>query len=198
MSWLGKTVLIAASFGLFSWYLSQIGLVDLREVILKLGLSALLIPAPFFVVYLVDCLAWRQTLPRNAPGFPTLLRIRWAGESVNNVIPSAYIGGEAVKVWLLKRQGVEAKIGITSVVVSKTAQTIAQAGFVLCGSLALLGIARSQPGIAYGIAFVLLGALAAVAALCWVQKAGLVKVSRSLSQLVPVLRRWLEQRREKF
>ena len=34
------------------------------------------------------------------------MRVRWAGESINSVVPSAYIGGEAAKVQLLHKRGV--------------------------------------------------------------------------------------------
>ena len=45
---------------------------------------------------------------------------------MNNVLPSGYVGGEAVKVYLLRHAAVPADTGTTSVVVGRSAQTTAQ------------------------------------------------------------------------
>ena len=136
--------LLAGSLGLFGWYLSQIELAELRALIWRIGPWTPLVLLPYFLVYLVDCLAWTQTLSKQKPPFIDLLRIRWAGESVNNIIPSAYVAGEAVKVWLLRRKGVDPRDGATSVVVSKTAQTIAQAAFIAVAAAFLFWIAQDR------------------------------------------------------
>jgi hypothetical protein len=64
------------------------------------------------------------------------MRVRWAGESVNAVVPSAYIAGEAVKVQLLHRRGVPRMQAASSVVAGKTAQTLAQVAFIATGAAA--------------------------------------------------------------
>jgi glycosyltransferase 2 family protein len=198
MRQLFKTALLLGSLGLFGWYMSQLELNQVRDVIRKIGPWAPLILGPYFVVYLVDCLAWRQTIPGTKLRFMDLLRIRWAGESVNNVIPTVYVGGDAVKVWLLRRQGVDTKVGTTSVVVARTAQTIAQAGFILLAALFLFWMTRGHPGVRYGIVVVLLGALVAVGGLCWIQCIGLFRFVSSLSRVFPVIRGWREKHQDRF
>ena len=69
-------------------------------------------------------------------GFGTLVRIRWAGESINTVLPSAYIGGEAAKVQLLHKLGVPRVQSASSVVAGKTAQVFAQVAFIATGAIA--------------------------------------------------------------
>ena len=116
-----KVLLLAAGLALFGWYLAGIGLDSVWRAILSLGPWAPLVLVPYFVVYLIDCLAWSQTLPRisTAIPFPSLLRIRWSGESLNNLIPSAYVGGEALKVYLLRSRGITGTEGAMKVFLSK-------------------------------------------------------------------------------
>ena len=94
---------------------------------------------PFGLVYLLDTLGWRFAFgDEGVPGvgFGTLARIRWAGESINTVLPSAYIGGEAVKVQLLHKRGVPRVHSASSVVAGKTAQVVAQVMFIAAGAVA--------------------------------------------------------------
>jgi uncharacterized protein (TIRG00374 family) len=77
-----------------------------------------------------------------------LLAIRTAGEVVNMTTPTAYVGGEPLKAYLLKRHGVPMVEGLASVVTAKTTMTIAQIVFILIGMAAgfwLLGTGGS-PG----------------------------------------------------
>jgi uncharacterized protein (TIRG00374 family) len=107
----------------------------------RLGWQAPLVLLPFAVVYLADTLGWRFAFGRNpAPSFPVLIRIRWAGEALNSVVPSAYIGGEAVKVFLLSRRGVPAVIAASSAVTGKIIQTLGQVIFITIGAFAGLTI----------------------------------------------------------
>jgi hypothetical protein len=71
------------------------------------------------------------------------LGIRAAGEAVNAVTPTAYLGGEPLKAWLLKRHGVSLVPGLASVLVSKTALMLTQGAFVFLGLAAPLGMTFS-------------------------------------------------------
>ena len=87
--------------------LRRVGWQDLWATLQPLGILAPWLLLPYLAVYLSDCVGWRWTLPAQLPvGFVRLFLIRWAGEAVNNVVPSGYVGGEAVKVLLLRRLGV--------------------------------------------------------------------------------------------
>ena len=104
-----KLFIAAAGLALFGWFVQRVGLNTISHAFLTLGWSAPLILLPFTLVYLLDTLGWRFAFGRAFPStisFGTLFRIRWAGESLNNVVPSAYLGGEAAKVYLLHKRGV--------------------------------------------------------------------------------------------
>ena len=58
---------------------------------------------------------------------------RLAGEAINNLTPTANMGGEAVKVYLLRQYGVTSDVGAASVVAAKTALTVSQVAFIVIG-----------------------------------------------------------------
>ena len=101
-------------------------------------------------MYVLDAYGWRLTLGpyANAVAFWKLLAVRTAGEVVNMTTPTAYVGGEPLKAYLLKRYGVPMVDGLASVVIAKTTMTIAQIIFILIGLASgfwLLG-AGGSPG----------------------------------------------------
>jgi hypothetical protein len=104
-----RILLLGLGFGLFAIYLGRSGVREVFGAFAKLGAAAPFLLIPYFAVYIVDAIGWRLAfLPPVAQRFVTFWRIRWIGEAVNNLIPSAYIGGEALKVYLLRQRGMDA------------------------------------------------------------------------------------------
>ena len=190
---------LAAGLGLLGWYLSQLDWKAAGDAFRRLGWMAPLVLVPYFVVYMVDCLGWRLSFARNPPvPFWTLFRIRWSGEALNNVVPSAYIGGEALKVYLLRKRGVPASSGAASAVISKTAQTVGQLLFIVLASAIFLRLAGDQPGLRAGMSIVLAGGILAVAALFWAQRRGLLGMMMTLARVLHLKAGALESRRAKI
>ena len=94
---------------------------------------AVVIVFPNVLVALFDVFGWRYAFTRDRVGLVTLFWTRLAGEAVNLSTPTAALGGEAVKTWLL-RDHVSLAESFASVIVAKTTITIAQ------GLLLLLGV----------------------------------------------------------
>ncbi len=94
-----------------------------------------LILLPSILMYGFEAYGWRLTLGRYAGIVPfwKLFLIRTAGEAVNLTTPSAYVGGEPVKAFLVKRQGIPLVDGLASVVLAKTTLTASQIVFILLG-----------------------------------------------------------------
>ena len=118
------------------------------DVLEHLGWLTPLIVLPYFTAYLVDSIGWWWILrhqlevsPRNSRPAPHLLQlfaVRAAGEVVNAITPTAYLGGEPVKAWLLQRHGIPLAPALTSVLVSKTALMLTQGVYVFLALLVAL------------------------------------------------------------
>ena len=98
---------------------------------------------PAIPVMVFDTLGWRYAFLRDRVPFVTLLRTRLVGEAFNLVTPTAALGGEGVKAWLL-RDRLPLDESVPSVIIAKTTITLAQGVFLLLGiALASLGFGRS-------------------------------------------------------
>jgi uncharacterized protein (TIRG00374 family) len=80
----------------------------------------------------VDAGAWRFALPPDRAPFHRLLAARFAGDAVNILSALASVGGEAVKVWVLRRDIPYAE-SVPSLIISKTAEVVAQALLLALG-----------------------------------------------------------------
>ena len=87
---------------------------------------------PFPVVHLLDTLGWRFAFRRDAVPYGALFSARLAGEAFNLTTPTASVGGEAVKAWLVRRH-VSLAEALPSVIVAKTTITAAQGLLLLAG-----------------------------------------------------------------
>jgi len=138
---LGLTVL-----GLLIWH---IGPGHIYEAAAKLGPVALaIILIPSLIMYVVEAYGWKVVMGRSAQAVPfwRLLAIRTAGEVVNMTTPTAYLGGEPLKAYLITQYHVPMAEGAASVVIAKTTMTIAEVFYILVGialGFVLLGTGSS-------------------------------------------------------
>jgi uncharacterized protein (TIRG00374 family) len=174
-----RYLLLALGFSTLAFLVWHIGPGRIYAAAAELGPGALLvILIPSLVMYVLEAYGWRLTLSSAADGIPfwKLLAIRTAGEVVNMTTPTAYVGGEPLKAYLLKRHHIPMVEGLASVVIAKTVMTLAQVLFILIGIVLAfwtLGIAGSSSQMA--AAGLLTAALLSlgVAAFIFVQKRGL-------------------------
>jgi uncharacterized protein (TIRG00374 family) len=87
---------------------------------------------PFAIITAFDTLGWYFAFLHPRVPFRTLLAVRLAGEAFNLTTPTASLGGEAVKAWLLRGR-VPLDESVLSVVVAKTTIMIGQGLFLLVG-----------------------------------------------------------------
>lgn len=198
-----KRLLLA--FGLFTlaclvWY---IGPGEIYRAVHKLGPVALLvILAPSLLMYLVEGYGWKVTLERSERvSFWRLFMIRMAGEVVNMTTPTAYVGGEPLKAYLLQRDGVSLVQGLASVVIAKTTMTIAQVLFIIVGiavGLWVLGSTGSPGQIITGALLSVGLLLFGTAAFVLVQRRGLFTWTLDLVRKFGWRFEFLESRAEQF
>ena len=143
-----QALLLVLGLLVFAGLIYGVGPRAILDVLGHLGWLTPLIVIPYFTSYLVDSLGWWWILrhdftasPRNPGPSPHLLQLfamRAAGEAVNAVTPTAYLGGEPLKAWLLQRYGISLAPALASVLVSKTALMLTQGVFVFLGLLIAL------------------------------------------------------------
>jgi uncharacterized protein (TIRG00374 family) len=179
-----RCIIAGAGLALFAWFVHRTGVETIPRAFATLGWSAPLVLLPYTLVYLLDTVGWRlcfgQPLPK-AIRFGTLFRIRWAGESLNNVVPSAYLGGEAVKVYLLHKRGLPVAEGTSSVIISKTAQVLAEVIFIAFGAVAGSSILAANSPARAGMFAITGAATALIAMLFWLQYRGIFSTLLALT-----------------
>ncbi len=146
-----------------------------------LGWQFLLICLPYALIMAVDTLGWRYAFAYDRVPFHRLAAARVAGEAVNGVTAVAPVGGDAIKVWLL-RPDVPYRESVASVIIAKTTITIAQALFLLLG-VALAWTCSVDSRLVNAMSWLLLVEVVGVGGFFLVQLAGLVtRAARLLSR----------------
>lgn len=131
-----------AGLGLFLSLLISQGVQTVLDAVVVAGWGILVVPLAQTLPMLADSLAWRRLLvPAQRPKVQVLFRIRWIGESVNNLLPVAAVAGEFLRAWLLR--GLAAIPGAcagASVIGDMTAGIASQCVFVAMGIALLLSV----------------------------------------------------------
>ena len=194
-----RFIVAGAGLVLFAWFVHRTEVDTISRAFGTLGWSAPLVLLPYALVYLLDTVGWRLSFDRPLPktiSFGTLFRIRWAGESVNNVVPSAYLGGEAVKVYLLHKRGMPVADGASSVIIGKTAQVLAQVIFIAFGAVAGSFILPVNSSARAGMFAITGAATALIAMLLWLQHRGMFSTLLALTGRLRLRIRALTSRAE--
>jgi putative membrane protein len=165
---------------------SQAGPAALAERLRALGWWAPLVLLPYAIASAFDTAGWRVTFARLRPPFPLLYVVRLSGEALNNVTPTAYLGGEPVKAYLLHRFGVPLADGASSVILAKTTLTVAQIAFVIAGA-GLLFARRDTgwPGVHALAAMILAGIAVSALLVRWQRRDPVTLAARAARRLFP-------------
>ena len=128
-----RAALFVAGIGVLAWLIARLGPGALASALTRLTWWELvLICLPYGLIMAVDTLGWRYAFANAPPSYLRLLAARTAGEALNIVTALGSVGGEAVKVWLL-RPAVPYAESVPSIVIAKTTSTIAQVLFLTLG-----------------------------------------------------------------
>jgi len=131
-----RIILPIAGFMFLGMLIYQTGPRSIWNNLVLLGWGFLLILPFSFMAWIFDTMGWKYTLPHKYHSIPfiSLFLTRLAGEAVNNVTPTGYMGGEPVKAYLLKRFEIPLAEGLASVIIAKT---IFLSALILFGFLGL-------------------------------------------------------------
>jgi len=117
---LNLVLLIIATLLLF-WMLHQVGWGNVSRNILEIGYYWPLLLVPYGLVNLLGSISWSYLLVTREPR-PSLSRLfflRLAGESINQLTPTASMGGEPYKAFRLQAGGMRWEEAAASVVIQK-------------------------------------------------------------------------------
>ena len=128
---------------------------------------------PALLVALFDTLGWRYAFMREIVSFRALAGSRLAGEAFNMTTPTAAVGGEAVKAWLLRGHA-PLEVILASVIVAKTTITLGQALFFLVGVLVAWQARLAGSVLLYGMLWFLVIEAIALALFVLVQTRGML------------------------
>lgn len=199
-----RVILLLVGFLTLSLIVWHIGPGNIYEAAAGLGPVALcVILIPSLVMYAVEAYGWKITLGPSGQAVPFLrvLAVRTAGEVVNMTTPTAYVGGEPLKAYLLQKSGVPMVEGLASVVIAKTTMTIAQVLFILLGialGFWILG-AQGSSGQVVAAGLLSIGLLAfGTVAFVFVQRRGLFTWILETLRKLGIRISFLETREEKL
>src|SRR5437867_3375051 len=123
---------------LFTILLIRQGAMGVGTAIATAGWWIAAIAAFHFVPIYLDAVAWWVLFPEaERPRLPSLFWMRWIGESISNLVPSAMVGGDLARARLAAIAGTPMPAAVASVIIDVTLGVPMQIIFTLAG-LALL------------------------------------------------------------
>ncbi len=166
--------LVAAGIALLVVLVRRIGVAQLLAHLRGFGWAAFAGVVLFELAFdLCNTMAWRTTLPRDTRvGLPLLFCVREAGVAINQLTPTATVGGEIVKAMLL-RPRLPATATAASLVATRMSYALAQTLVVLLGLAAVLRRLRNTPDLATAVVAVVVATTVGVVAFVWLQRRGM-------------------------
>ena len=173
----------------------KIGVDTILENIRALGWKFIPILAITGVSYVFYTIAWMQFLSRlsNGIGFFELFRIKISGEAVNTLTPANFIGGDPMRIYLLKKNFPVSE-GAASVVVDRTLQSIAVLFTILLGIIvAFLKFDELSANITYGVPIALVISFAFMGFLLVHQRRGLFSLILNVCRKIGIKKEFSEK-----
>ncbi len=200
MSRLARLLFLLLGIGLLAVIVTRVDLATVGMYMREMGWAFPLIFLPYIVVYLCDTLGWKFAFgPSATIRFHTLFVTRMAGESINNLTPFAYLGGEPVKAHLLTRFNIPMVEGMAAAIMAKLLMSLAQFAFVVLGGILAMSHLVTRPDILWTLVVVVLAAGAVLGGLIRGLQRGLfTQIYRLLDgwNLTPsVMERWRDHLR---
>ena len=147
---LGLSVGVALFVAVLVWQ----GIDDVSEALRRAGWGIIAIALLHLPPLWADATGWRHLIPaRQQPRRRTMIRARWIGESINDLLPVLQMGGNVVKARLIALRGVPVSKAGASVVVDVTLVVLTQILFTLFG----LGVLAPSLGRGKSLLVVLVG-----------------------------------------
>jgi putative membrane protein len=170
-----ELAVLLAGLVLFATLVRRLGAGSVLTNLRLVGWGIALIIGQEILAYVANTLGWQEAFPRGRPriAFRHLLAARIAGDAVNYVTPTATVGGELVRLQLLRGRAATIDIA-TSVAVAKVSQTVGQVTFVVAGLALILLHTPLPPATRLGLVLGAAVLSALVVALVLAQRRGML------------------------
>src|SRR5437868_15047421 len=186
----GKLQVTAYSLGflgaaLFTGLLVRQGVKSVGAAVATAGWGIAAVAAFHLMPILLDALAWRVLFPpADRPRWQSLFWMRWIGESISNLVPSATVGGDIVRARLVAINGVSLATAAATIIVDITLGIVTQIVFTLLGLALVINVTGRTSFVGPTLVGTLIG-VAAVAGFYFAQRRGMFRfVSVIITRLV--------------
>ncbi len=147
---------------LFTALLIRQGVVAVGAAVVAAGWAIAAVAAFHLIPIFLDAIAWWVLFPKTErPSRRNLFWMRWIGESISNLVPSAQVGGDIVRARLATITGTPMATAAATVIVDVVVGVVTQIGFTLLG----LGLLVEVTGRTTLVGPTLLGAVIGAAAI---------------------------------
>ena len=166
-----------AGAALFTVLLARQGVGEVATAVAAAGWGIVAVAAFHLVPLFLDTLAWQVLFPRaERPRLRSLFWMRWIGESISALVPSAAVGGDIARARLAAIRGTPLPVSVASVLVDITLGIFTQIVFTLAGIALLVAVAgRSSSIVGPALIGTLIGILA-LAGFYFVQRKGMFRI----------------------
>jgi len=172
MRWL-RALAAAAGLAGIAWLVHEIGPRALWAQLHALSWRAPVLVLPYGLVAILDGAGWRYAFPGRLPALWRCVAVRLAGEAVNVTTPTATLGGEPVKAWMMSRSDVPTPEGLVSVVVAKTTLIVSHLAFLALGLALTAALAPGASALLTSMAVLTGGGALAIGGFVWAQQRGI-------------------------
>ncbi len=174
-----------AGAALFTFLLIHQGAARVGKAFAAAGWAIVAVVAYHFAVPIfLDALAWWVLFPKSDRlPLRSLLWMRWIGESVSTLVPSAAVGGDIVRARLAAINGAPLPVAAGSVLVDLTLGVFTQAAFTVLGLVLLVTVTGQRNFVRPTLIGTFLGVVG-VAGFYFVQRRGMFRfLARIIARL---------------
>ncbi|MEY2492992.1 MAG: hypothetical protein QOH24_1943 [Verrucomicrobiota bacterium] len=165
-----------AGAALFTVLLIREGVTSVGAAIRTAGWGIAAVAVFHFVPISLDTMSWWVLFPKaDRPPCRSLIWMRWIGESISNLVPSAAVGGDIVRARLATITGSPMAISAATVIVDITLGVATQIAFTLLGLVLLVHASGRISLVGPTVVGALIG-VAAIAGFYFVQRFGMFRL----------------------
>jgi putative membrane protein len=179
-----------AGVALFIVLLLREGAGQVGLAIARAGWGLLLLTLYHLVQTLSDSVGWLVLIPKN--NRVRLIRsffLHWVGESINNLLPTARVGGDIVVSRMAAMWGMPLKTAIAAIIVDVTIGIVARVLFLITAGI-LLVAATGRTDLVRPVLVAVLTCVLAVTGFYAVQRAGIFRWSTILASRLAKSPQW--------